>query len=74
MKQFIQSLTTGQSVTVRVAVAIVRALDDVELRQKARDYNVKLVVERAEYGKVMARAERFYQQVIESARMEQRVS
>ena len=51
-----------------LAQAILRALNDPELRERARQYNVKLIAERAEYGKVMAQAEQFYCQVIEHAR------
>ncbi len=47
-----------------LAQAIVRALSDAELRRRAMQYNLKLVAERAEYGKVMAQAEKFYCQVI----------
>lgn len=47
-----------------MAQAILRALNDSELRDRARQYNVKLIAERAEYEKVMAEAENFYHQVI----------
>jgi len=57
-----------------VAQAILRALNDPELRERARQYNVKLIAERAEYGKVMAQAEQFYCQVIEHARSKRKHS
>jgi glycosyltransferase involved in cell wall biosynthesis len=49
-----------------LAQAILHALDDSELRRKAAVINQTLIAERADYGKVMAQAERFYEQVIES--------
>jgi glycosyltransferase involved in cell wall biosynthesis len=51
-----------------LAQAILRALNDTDLRYRAREHNLKLIVERAEYGKVMAQAEQFYYKVIEHAR------
>jgi glycosyltransferase involved in cell wall biosynthesis len=47
-----------------LAAAILRALEDDELRAKARAHNLKMVGERAEYGAVMAQAEAFYQNVV----------
>ncbi len=47
-----------------IAEALLRALGDSELRRRAAVYNVKLVSERAEYHRVMAKAERFYEDVI----------
>ena len=49
-----------------LAQAILRAIDDGELRRRAREINGGLIAERADYQKVMAQAEQFYQQVIES--------
>ena len=46
-----------------LAEAILRALDDAELRAAAATRNQRLIVERAEYGRVMAEAESFYVQV-----------
>ena len=56
-----------------LAGAMRRALDDETLRQAARHYNEQLIAERAEYHRVMQRAERFYQQVVESKRQVERV-
>lgn len=50
-----------------LAQAIVRALSDAELRCRAAEYNLKLIAERAEYGKGMAQAEAFYHRVIGSS-------
>ena len=47
-----------------LAQAVVRAIEDVELRTKAARYNRQLILERADYDKVMARAEAFYREVI----------
>jgi glycosyltransferase involved in cell wall biosynthesis len=44
--------------------ALTRALEDRALRARARDYNVRLVAERAEYERVMREAEDFYHRVI----------
>ena len=50
-----------------LADAIARALEDRDLRDQAREPNIKMVAERAEYGKVMREAEKFYRQVIEQS-------
>ncbi len=47
-----------------IGAAMVRALSDSELRRRAKAHNVRLVSERAEYHRVMARAEDFYQDVV----------
>lgn len=47
-----------------LAQAIIEAISQKELRRSAREKNLSLVKERAEYGKCMRRAEEFYQQVI----------
>jgi glycosyltransferase involved in cell wall biosynthesis len=47
-----------------LAEAIGTALLDPELRARAREINLKMIVERAEYGAVMAQAERFYQEFV----------
>jgi glycosyltransferase involved in cell wall biosynthesis len=47
-----------------LAEAIVRALDDLDLRNKAQKQNARLIAERAEYGRVMAQAADFYAQII----------
>ena len=54
--------------TDSVAQAIVRALKDQGLRDSAREINVRLVDERADYDKVMLEAEEFYHRVIQRAR------
>jgi glycosyltransferase involved in cell wall biosynthesis len=46
-----------------LAEAILRVLRQPELRRTAREQNLRLVRERAEYGKVMGEAVRFYQEV-----------
>ncbi|MFQ5616398.1 MAG: glycosyltransferase family 4 protein [Anaerolineales bacterium] len=43
-----------------IAEGIVRALENAELRAQAMDHNLRLVAERAEFGRVMREAERFY--------------
>lgn len=50
-----------------VAQAIVRALKDDGLRDRARGINTRLVDERADYDKVMHEAEEFYHRVIQRA-------
>lgn len=49
-----------------LAQAILCAIEDEELRRRASQINVGLIAERADYRKVMAQAEQFYQRVIES--------
>jgi glycosyltransferase involved in cell wall biosynthesis len=46
-----------------LAQAILRALDDEDLRRQAAMHNQKLIAKRADYQKVMARAEEFYRKV-----------
>ncbi|MEW6716048.1 MAG: glycosyltransferase family 4 protein [Chloroflexota bacterium] len=47
----------------RLAEAICLALGDEALRQRAARHNLQQVAERAEYSKVMSRAERFYEEI-----------
>lgn len=47
-----------------LAEAILRALEDAGLRAAAAKSNRQLIIERAEYGRVMAEAESFYAQVV----------
>jgi glycosyltransferase involved in cell wall biosynthesis len=47
-----------------LAEAVLVALDQPELRQRAATRNVQLIAERAEYGRVMQEAEAFYQKVV----------
>ncbi|HEX5732545.1 MAG TPA: glycosyltransferase [Blastocatellia bacterium] len=47
-----------------VACALARALEDQGLRDRAREVNLKLIAERAEYGRVMREAENFYSRVV----------
>jgi len=49
-----------------LAAAIVRALNDKELKAKARIINLQLIAERADYKKVMPRAENFYYEIVNS--------
>ncbi len=48
-----------------LADAILQALMEPDLRQRAREKNIQLVAERAEYGRVMRRAAGFYEQLVE---------
>lgn len=48
------------------AAAMIRALEDASLRERAKRINLELISERAEYNAVMRRAEAFYYEVIES--------
>jgi len=50
-----------------LARAVARGLTDDKLRREAVSYNLRLVEERAEYGRIMKRAEEFYAGVIQSA-------
>ena len=61
-------LLCDQSSPASLAQAIVRALQNDQLRHKARTINKRIVHERAEYETVMRQAEGFYSQVIEHAR------
>jgi len=47
-----------------LAQAILQALEDVELNQRACAYNLRLIAERATYERVMERAQDFYRQII----------
>lgn len=47
-----------------IAGAITRALEDTPLREAARAHNLRLIAERADYGRVMARAETFYLEIL----------
>ena len=47
-----------------LAEAIIQALDQPDMRSSARQINLKLVRERAEYGGVMRQAEAFYQSLV----------
>lgn len=47
-----------------LAKAIIRALDDAKLRRRAKAINLDTIANRADYPKVMHRAEQFYQLVI----------
>jgi glycosyltransferase involved in cell wall biosynthesis len=47
-----------------IATAIVRALGDEQMRNTARQMNVQLIAERAEYNKVMQQAEEFYFKIV----------
>jgi glycosyltransferase involved in cell wall biosynthesis len=47
-----------------LSAAILSAISQPELRKKAREINLELVNERAEYGKTMRRAEAFYNQLL----------
>ncbi len=47
-----------------LAAALIRAIREPELRQAAREHNLRLVMERAEHRKVMQQAEAFYQSLV----------
>jgi glycosyltransferase involved in cell wall biosynthesis len=47
-----------------LAQAIITALEEEELCQRALEYNTRLVQERAVYGRVMEKAESFYKELI----------
>jgi glycosyltransferase involved in cell wall biosynthesis len=47
-----------------LADAILQALSQPELRQRAREINIQRVAEKAEYGQVMRHAADFYQQLV----------
>jgi glycosyltransferase involved in cell wall biosynthesis len=51
-----------------IARAILRGLDDAELRDRARTHNAGLIAERAEYSRTMHRAESFYDTVLRAKR------
>jgi glycosyltransferase involved in cell wall biosynthesis len=51
-----------------LAQAILQALDQPDLRLKARGINLKLVQERAEYQWVMGQADAFYSSIIKQNR------
>jgi glycosyltransferase involved in cell wall biosynthesis len=51
-----------------LAVAMLRALCDTDLREKARRINRGLILERAEYNAVMQRAETFYSEIVNASR------
>ncbi len=46
-----------------LAQAVLSAASQPHLREAAREYNTRLVAERAEYRRVMSRAEQYYQQL-----------
>ena len=47
-----------------LAEAVLVALEQPDLRQRAAAHNVELIAERAEYGRVMLQAEALYKQLI----------
>ncbi len=49
-----------------LAEAILEAIEQPKLRRQAREKNLELVRERAEYGKCMKRADKFYQKLVET--------
>jgi glycosyltransferase involved in cell wall biosynthesis len=64
LKEWITSGENGLLIDPRdpvaMAEAIILALRDRSLRQRAREYNTRLVAEKAEYGQVMGEAEEYY--------------
>lgn len=49
-----------------LAVAVLTALDQTELRTQAQEYNARLIARRAEYSRVMEQAEVFYRKMVTS--------
>lgn len=47
-----------------LAAALLRGLDDADLRRRAREINQRLIAERAVYPQVMAQAEAFYRRIL----------
>jgi len=60
----VNGLLVDPGAPTALAEAIMQALDQPELRARAREINLRLVQERAEYGGVMRQAEAFYQSVL----------
>jgi glycosyltransferase involved in cell wall biosynthesis len=56
-----------------LARAIARALGDEEMRNHARELNVQLIAERAEYTKIMQQAEEFYFSILQRNRAKAQV-
>lgn len=52
----------------QMATALIHALKDEPMRERAREQNLSIIAERAEYNKVMQRAEEFYSQIVRYAR------
>ena len=50
-----------------IAEAIVMALSELELRTRAAEINKKMILERAEYGQVMQKAQEFYASLIKDS-------
>ena len=50
----------------QVAMAIARALEDVEMRERAAAENIRLIEQRADYEQGMRRAHAFYEEVLAS--------
>jgi glycosyltransferase involved in cell wall biosynthesis len=48
-----------------LAGAIVRALDNEQMRNEAREQNLRLIADRAVYNNVMQQAEAFYAEIIQ---------
>jgi glycosyltransferase involved in cell wall biosynthesis len=52
-----------------VARSMITAVEDEELRRRAKEFNAGLVKQRAEYSEQMSRVDRFYESAIERKRM-----
>ncbi|MBN2548391.1 MAG: glycosyltransferase family 4 protein [Anaerolineales bacterium] len=63
----VNGLLVNPSSPKSLAEAILKALSNPELRQQARERNLQLVAERADYQKVMAEAQQFYWKLIEGS-------
>jgi glycosyltransferase involved in cell wall biosynthesis len=68
MREWIRDGENGYLVDARspqaLAEAILRALNSPDLRDAAKKENARLIADRAEYGRCMAKAEAFYRSVI----------
>jgi glycosyltransferase involved in cell wall biosynthesis len=63
----VNGLFCDPAIPESLAQAILRALDDEDLCRQAAVHNQKLIAERADYRKVMAKAEAFYVELIQWA-------
>jgi glycosyltransferase involved in cell wall biosynthesis len=68
MREWVHSGVNGLLVdatsTRSVADGIISALQDAALRERARIENARILAERAEYGRCMAMAQAFYEQIL----------
>jgi glycosyltransferase involved in cell wall biosynthesis len=60
----VNGLLTAPDDSHALAEAILQALEQPALRQHAAAHNLRLITERAEYGRVMQQAEEFYRKLV----------